>query len=239
MIHKPKSSTNSETDRSIQLASRFLVLAEKELAAFVSAVHKLFGAEQARKSALHWIEELERMDWPSGESIPDWRQATVVASARLALWGPAISTGAPEAGDSCEHTTRNDGEGHDGAFGTKKGTFVSGSNSFTQPGGSMTGKPFTLLVDIPLKPGRAEEFMALLNDVFEAMKVEETFVSATALRRAEDPDTVLLYENWIDRDNFLSVQLKRPYRDRYEARLPELLRSPRNLSFLDPIRSVP
>jgi quinol monooxygenase YgiN len=103
----------------------------------------------------------------------------------------------------------------------------------------MTGKPFTLLVDIPLKPGRADEFMALLNDVFEAMKVEETFVSATALRRAEDPDTVLLYENWIDRDNFLSVQLKRPYRDRYEARLPELLRSPRNLSFLEPIRSVP
>src|SRR6266436_2216347 len=42
----------------------------------------------------------------------------------------------------------------------------------------MTGQPFTLLVDIPLKPGRADEFMALLNDVFEAMKVEETFVSA-------------------------------------------------------------
>src|SRR5229473_4860712 len=110
MIHKPKSSTNSETDRSIQLASRFLVLAEKELAAFVSAVHKLFGAEQARKSALHWIEELERMDWPSGESIPDWRQATVVASARLALWGPAISIGvgkdlASERGDSCERIT--------------------------------------------------------------------------------------------------------------------------------------
>ena len=46
----------------------------------------------------------------------------------------------------------------------------------------MTGQPFTLLVDIPLKTGRADEFTALLNDVFEAMKVEETFVSATALR---------------------------------------------------------
>src|SRR6266436_3641931 len=70
----------------------------------------------------------------------------------------------------------------------------------------MTGKPFTLLADIPLKPGRADEFMALLNDVFEAMKVEETFISATALRRAEDPDTVLLCENWIDPDNFSSVR---------------------------------
>src|SRR5260370_5087706 len=103
----------------------------------------------------------------------------------------------------------------------------------------MNGKPFTVLVDILLKPVRADEFMALLNDVFEAMKVEETFVSATALRRAEDPDTVLLYENWIDRDNFLSVQLKRPYRDRYEARLPELLRSSQLvLPRADPLRAI-
>src|ERR1700736_3727997 len=50
----------------------------------------------------------------------------------------------------------------------------------------MSGRPFTLLVDIPLKPGRADEFMALFNEVFEAMKVEETFISATALRGAED-----------------------------------------------------
>ena len=68
----------------------------------------------------------------------------------------------------------------------------------------MSGKPFTLLVDIPLKPGRADEFMALFNEVFEAMKVEETFISATALRGAEDPDTILLCENWIDREHFMS-----------------------------------
>src|SRR6266851_2779548 len=135
ILDKRKISMNSETDGYIQLANRFFVAAEKELSAFMNVVQKLFGAEQARRSALHWIEELERMDWPSGESIPDWRRATVVASARLALWGPAISIGAPEAGDFCEHTTRNDGDGHDGAPGTKKATSVRGSNSFTQPGG--------------------------------------------------------------------------------------------------------
>jgi len=96
----------------------------------------LFGAEQARKSALHWIEELELMDWPSGDSIPDWRQATVVASARLALWGPAIPIAAGkdlarEEGDSCEHATQNDGpgkdgDGHDGASIKKDGTSVVG-----------------------------------------------------------------------------------------------------------------
>ena len=68
MLDKRKVSRDSETDRYIQLANGFLVLAEKELSAFISAVHKLFGAEQARQSALHWIEELELMDWPSGES---------------------------------------------------------------------------------------------------------------------------------------------------------------------------
>jgi len=136
MRDKRKIPRNSETGRYIQLANDFLVLAEKELSAFIRAVQKLFGAEQARQSALHWIDELERMDWPSGESIPDWRRATVVASARLALWGPAIPIGvgkglAPEGGDSREHTTRNegprkDGGGHDGASIKNKGPSVVG-----------------------------------------------------------------------------------------------------------------
>src|ERR1700675_4714657 len=67
MVDKQKISRNSETDRYIQLANDFIVLAEKELSAFIRAVQKLFGAQQARKSALHWIEELELMDWPSGD----------------------------------------------------------------------------------------------------------------------------------------------------------------------------
>ena len=103
----------------------------------------------------------------------------------------------------------------------------------------MIRKPFTILVSIPLKPGRADEFLALLNDVFDAMKVEETFVNATALRNADDPDTIMLYETWLDRENFMSEQLKRPYREKYETRLPELLRAPREVSFFEPIRSIP
>jgi len=74
---------DAETDRCVEVARSFLLLAEKELSAFICAVDQLFGAEQARESALHWIEELEHMDWPSGESIPDWRRVTVGASARL------------------------------------------------------------------------------------------------------------------------------------------------------------
>ena len=103
----------------------------------------------------------------------------------------------------------------------------------------MIRKPFTVLVSIPLKPGRADEFLALLDDVFDAMKAEDTFVNATALRSADDPDTIMLYERWLDRENFMTEQLKRPYREKYESRLPELLRAPRELSFYEPIRSMP
>ena len=103
----------------------------------------------------------------------------------------------------------------------------------------MSRKPFTILVSIPLKRGGADEFLALLNDVFDAMKVEDTFVNATALRSADNPDTIMLVETWLDREQFMSEQMKRPYRELYEARLPDLLRTPREVSFYEPIRSMP
>ena len=85
MLEKRTFSGDAETERCVQLADRFLVLSEKELSAFISAVEKLFGAEQARQSALYWIEELELMDWPLRDAIPDWRRATVAASVRLGV----------------------------------------------------------------------------------------------------------------------------------------------------------
>jgi|SRR5579859_705338 len=95
MLERQTLSRNAETDRCIQLADGFVIRAEKELWAFVSAVHQLFGPEQARRSATHWIEELELMDWPSGASTPDWRRATVVASVRL---GALSRSGEPQRG---------------------------------------------------------------------------------------------------------------------------------------------
>jgi 6-phosphogluconate dehydrogenase (decarboxylating) len=59
------------------------LLAERELSASFHAVDQLFGAEQARRSVLDWNYEMEVMSWPDGEAIPNWRQATIRASARL------------------------------------------------------------------------------------------------------------------------------------------------------------
>ena len=63
--------------------AQHLALAEREFSAFVSAVHQLFGAEQASRAIDSWIEELERTDWPSEAPIIDWRKVTIAAAGRL------------------------------------------------------------------------------------------------------------------------------------------------------------
>lgn len=57
--------------------------AEKELAAFVAAVSELFGPEQSLEAAEDWIEELRRLEWPTGNALPDFRQVTIAAASRV------------------------------------------------------------------------------------------------------------------------------------------------------------
>ena len=59
-------------------------LAERELSAFIGAVTKVYGPEQARLSAEDWLEESELMDSPPRSEERDWRAVTIAASARLA-----------------------------------------------------------------------------------------------------------------------------------------------------------
>ena len=59
-------------------------MAEREFSAFISAVKELLGPDQARLSALDWLDELELTDSQCGSASQDWRAVTVAASARLA-----------------------------------------------------------------------------------------------------------------------------------------------------------
>jgi hypothetical protein len=58
--------------------------AERELAAFVSAVSASLGPDQAGLAADQWIEELLSLDFSDGLRIPDWRQITITAASLLA-----------------------------------------------------------------------------------------------------------------------------------------------------------
>jgi len=61
----------------------FMTMAERELAAFFSAVTELFGSEQAEHSADDWLHELVKIDGLPA-STREWRLITARASTRLA-----------------------------------------------------------------------------------------------------------------------------------------------------------
>ena len=61
-----------------------MVIAERELGAFIRAVTELFGPEQARLAAEDWVDELEFVDILPEPGGRDWRSFTIAAAARLA-----------------------------------------------------------------------------------------------------------------------------------------------------------
>lgn len=101
----------------------------------------------------------------------------------------------------------------------------------------MNSKPFVLLATIPIKPGCEVEYLSLVGPVNDAMRHEATFVNTVLHRAADDPALFMLHETWLDQEDFFAVQMKRPYRTAYEARLPDLLRAPRTMQVFEPLRS--
>src|ERR1700676_996635 len=70
-------------DQEWKSMAKHLASAERELSAFFTAVHVLFGPEQVRYAADKWIDELEQTDWISEAQAIDWRAVTIAAAARL------------------------------------------------------------------------------------------------------------------------------------------------------------
>jgi len=75
--------STSVTAQEAKSMAQHLASAERELSAFITAVHQLFGPGQARRAADIWMEELEQTDWISEAQAIDWRAATIAAAARF------------------------------------------------------------------------------------------------------------------------------------------------------------
>ena len=103
--------------------------------------------------------------------------------------------------------------------------------------GSARTDQFVLLATVTIKPGREEEYLALVSAVNDEVRHEPTFVNTLLHRSAEDPTLFMLYETWRDRDDFFSVQMTRAYRAEYEAKLPDLLRAPRKMEVFEALRA--
>ena len=80
---QPIALMNRKNNRSPANAD-LMVIAERELGAFIRAVTELFGPEQARLAAEDWVDELELMDALPGPTRRDWGSVTIAASAQLA-----------------------------------------------------------------------------------------------------------------------------------------------------------
>ena len=94
-----------------------------------------------------------------------------------------------------------------------------------------------VVVSLSVKPGHEDEFLRLLMPVLDAMRHEKTFINAVLHRDPADPTRFMLYETWADRGDLVEVQMKREYRRAYEARLPDLLREPRQAQLWHPLRA--
>lgn len=100
-----------------------------------------------------------------------------------------------------------------------------------------SAEPVAVLVTLQVRPGRESEFLDLLTPVLDAMRQEPSFITASLHRDPADPSRFLLHEVWADRTDLIEVQVKRPYRDAYWARLPDLLAAPREVQEWRPLRT--
>jgi quinol monooxygenase YgiN len=98
----------------------------------------------------------------------------------------------------------------------------------------------SFIVRLPTRPEKRDQMRAMLTQVAETMAREPDFVNTWIHEDLNDPDTLVLYETWAcSRETFLSTHLARPYRQAYEAALPELLKAPRSIVFLKRLRAFP
>ncbi len=78
------------TERPIAGCADLLTLAQRELASFYAAVKNLFGADEAARAALDWLDELNHQ--PSLPASPsDYRHITLRAAATLSNRVPHLS----------------------------------------------------------------------------------------------------------------------------------------------------
>ncbi|MEO9336984.1 putative quinol monooxygenase [Mesorhizobium sp. SB112] len=95
----------------------------------------------------------------------------------------------------------------------------------------------TYLIRFKTHPEKREKFLRLINGVLDAMRHEQSFISATLHRDPADAHGYLLHETWQNRQDVLNVQLKRDYRNEWHDALPELLQEPRDISVWEELRS--
>lgn len=98
-------------------------------------------------------------------------------------------------------------------------------------------KNIAFTVQFDVKPDYLNEFKESLLHVLESMTVEDTFVSCYLHKDPQDETKITVYEIWSEpsMEAFFENQLKaKDYRQEYEAKIGDWLKSDRVISILEP-----
>ena len=95
----------------------------------------------------------------------------------------------------------------------------------------------TYVINFHIQPERRDEFLQLLQSVLDAMRSEPMFREAVLHRDPASEDRFMLYETWESHEDVMAVQLQRPYRRAWHDALPDLLRTPRDVTVWQKLRT--
>jgi quinol monooxygenase YgiN len=81
----------------------------------------------------------------------------------------------------------------------------------------------TLIVRFRMEASVKEQFVAKLRDIFTHIVKEETFVEASLIQDAQDPEIILNYEVWNESpESFMKDQMSKGYRAEFEKTIVDL-----------------
>lgn len=111
--------------------------------------------------------------------------------------------------------------------------------SYKPKGEEEMEKNIAFTVQFDVKPEHLQKFKDSLNHVLESMTVEDTFISCYLHKDPQDKTKITVYEIWNESsmEAFFENQLKvKAYRQEYEAKIGDWLKSDRVISILEPVK---
>lgn len=93
-------------------------------------------------------------------------------------------------------------------------------------------KKLTLVAFIFAKPECKDELANRLKSLIDLSRSEPGCINYDLHQSADDPTVFVMYENWYDRSD-LDQHFKMPYMQEVMKALPDLLRAPLELHYLD------
>jgi quinol monooxygenase YgiN len=89
---------------------------------------------------------------------------------------------------------------------------------------------FGFFVSFYIKADKEPEFRNILDPLLDRMSLEPRFVNYFLLQHEKDPNRFTIYETWLGTpEEFLAVEIPRPYRQEYEAAVGSVLAKSREM----------